>query len=353
MRKRVLAAILCAVCVMPAALAGASEAGAWGQIKRELTRPGGWRQIVTESPFRLGERAEIGKAGDVTVYEIGYGSYPSIDGSTVAVPMAMEFARQHLPLSESDLYGFVFLSTTHRAYEHLIRRQPNGSPLVPSFSAAMDEKHPVDLIIVTGPSEEELALARECGVELVKEPVCYDAFVFITHRDNPVNGLTVEQARKIYSGEITNWKEVGGEDEAIKAYTREPNSGSQTAMEALVMRGLPFGGTEPNYVVSSMEGLVSRVGNYENGPSSLGYTYLFYIDVLYPHEAVKTLAIDGVEPAAENIRSGAYPFSTNYYGVIRAGEEEGVAGQFLRWMVSEEGQRCVEQAGYIPMRTLQ
>ncbi len=333
-------------------LTGALSQGSWEQINQEISRPEDWKQIVTDSAFHLGEKAEIGTVGSQTLYEMKFGTYPSIDGSTVSVPMVMEFARQHLLLKEEEVKGFAFLSTTHTAYEHLILHEPNGSAQLPSQSAAMDENHPVDIIIATEPSDEELALAAQNGVTLVKKPVCYDAFVFITHKDNPVNDLTVEQIQKIYTGEIVNWRDVGGTDEAILAYQRSKNSGSQTAMENLVMKGLPLKAAQPNFVTGDMDGLVRRVGDYANGMGSIGYTYKFYIDTLYKSDDIKVLSIDGIAPTPENLRNGTYPFTTSYFGVIRAGEEQTVGGLFLDWMLSEEGQKCIAQAGYIPMMEL-
>lgn len=351
MRKPMIALMLAAFTLLSAAgaLAESPQGGSWSQINQDLTRPNGWRRIVRQSAFALGDTIQVGEQGGQPLYEVGYGAYPSIDGSTVAVPMVMEFARQHLPLAEEDLTGFVFLSTTHRAYEHLILRKPNGAPMIASAFASMDPQRPVDLIIVTEPSDEELALAEANGVVMVQKPICYDAFVFITHANNPVTSLTVEQIRKIYTGEITNWREVGGRDAQIFAYQREPNSGSQTAMEKLVMRGQPLNAAQPNYVTSGMADLVKRVGNYENQANSLGYTYRYYIDNLYKSDDIKMLSVDGVAPSDQNLRSGAYPFTTGYYGVIRDGDQFQPGGLFLDWMLSEEGQRCIRQAGYIPL----
>jgi len=291
----------------------------------------------------------VGTVGGQAVYEMPFGAYPSLDGSTVAVPMAMEFARQHLDLPDADVESFVFFSTTHHAYEHLIQKTPNGAALIPSEAAAMDAAHPVDLILATEPSEEERAMAAEYGVTLVMKPVCHDAFVFITHADNPIDNLSLDQIRRIYAGEITNWREVGGHDAPIMAYQREENSGSQTAMEQLVMQGAEMDGARPNYVTEGMSDLIKRVGQYENSLSSLGYTYLYYIEALYKGEPIKTIRVDGVEPTPENVRSGAYPFSTYYYGVFRQGEEKAAGGLFLDWILSEEGQQCVRQAGYIAL----
>ena len=111
--------------------------------------------------------------------------------------------------------------------------------MIMSTTTFVEENHPVDLIIVTEPSDEEIEMAKKYNIEMLIKPVCYDAFVFITHKDNPVDNLTIEEIQKIYSGQITNWKEVGGNDEKIRAYQREENSGSQTAMEKLVMQGIP------------------------------------------------------------------------------------------------------------------
>lgn len=350
--KRKVALSLALLCLCVGAVSHAQE-GAYGQINQDLAAPEGWRRIVQDSAFPLGERQEAGEIDGKKIYEVAFGAYPSIDGSTVSVPMTLEFARQHLSLSEEDLQGFVFLTTTHSAYVNLIEKRPNAALTLPSQTALMDARHPVDIIIATEPSDEELALAEANGVTLVKKPVCYDAFVFITHADNPVESLSVDQIRAIYAGEITSWKELGGKDIEIIPYQRGKNSGSQTAMENLVMRGEPITAALDNYIVGEMEGLVRRVGDYENGDASIGYTYLYYLDALYHDDNVKVLAIDGVSPTPDTMRSGAYPFSTSYYGVIRAGEEQQAGGLFLDWMLSPEGQQCIAQAGYVPMMALE
>ncbi len=347
--KRVrFSALLLAILLLPAL---AFAAGSWDQINQQLDKPEGWAQLVQDSPFALGEDTALpdGKGG--TFLERGFGTYPSIDGSTVAVPMAMEFARQHLGLSEVDLPGFVAFSTTHSAYKNLIGRKPNGSATLVTEGAVMDSARPVDLIIATYPSDEELAMAEAAGVELIIEAVCYDAFVFITHKDNPVENLTVQQIRDIYSGKIMNWSEVGGPDSRIKPYQRPRNSGSQTAMELLVMQDTPLFAVGANYYsANDMSALVEHIGGFSGGVDALGYTYQYYIDELYKDASIKTIAVDGVEPTEENLRSGSYPFTTHYYAVIRAEDQDGLAGQFLAWMRSDEGQACIAQAGYIPQR---
>ncbi len=332
--------------------ARAEQKGSYGQINQDLERPLTWERIVRESAFPLGEKKDIGQVGGKPLYEMDYGAYPSIDGSTVAVPMAMEFARQHLSMSELDLEFFVFFNMTHSAYVNLIEKRPNIAPRVPSESAVMDEARPVDLILATQPSDEELALAASRGVELLMEPVCYDAFVFIVHRDNPVDNLTVEQIQAIYGGEITGFAEVGGENLPIAAYQRPKNSGSQTAMEQIVMQGKKLAEPPSDYAFVGMGQLVDAVAAPRVSESSLGYTYKYYIDTLYKNDAIKMISVNGVAPTPENLRSGAYPFTTRYYAVIRAEDRDQSGGRFLDWILSEEGQRCVAQAGYTPATPL-
>lgn len=185
---------------------------------------------------------------------------------------------------------------------------------------------------------------------MIIRPVCYDAFVFITHKDNPVDSLTIDQIQKIYSGEITNWKEVSGDDAKIVPYQREENSGSQTAMEKLVMKGIPMLSPDTVKVEVGMGELVDAVAEYKNSQSSLGYTYQYYIDKLYKNENIKVLLVEGISSKPENLRTGAYPFTTPYYGVIRSGDEQKTGGKFLDWMLSDEGQECIAQAGYVPLK---
>lgn len=338
-----------AAAVLALNVAGCAHAeGSWGSINQEISRAVGWQDYVQETDFSLGDGTPY--PGDESITMLDWGNYPSIDGSTVCVPMAMELARQHLDLPESDLAGFVAFSTTHYAYERLVGREPNPTVTLVSRNAMLDDTHPVDLFLGTEPSDEEWAMARDAGVELVLVPVCYDAFVFLVNGENPVEGLTVQQIQDIYTADIQNWQDVGGEERIIVPYQRPKNSGSQTAMENLVMQGRVLV-AKNNFVSGGMGDLVSAIGDYDNGRASLGYSYLYYVDVLYKSGTVKVLAVDGVKPTAENLRSGAYPFTTCYYAVYRAGDDQAAA--FADWLVSEPGQRSIAQAGYVPIMALE
>ena len=343
--KRIVAIILCLM-VSFACMAASAQSGSWGQINQPVGRPDDWQAFVQSSPFALGEKVQAGEANGAAIYQYQWGSYPSLDGSTVCVPMAMELGRQLLGMREEDLKGFVAFSTTHYAYERLIKSAANPTVTIPSENAMMDGTHPVDIILATEPSADELKMAEDAGVTLVKVPFCYDAFVFLVNARNPVNDLSLEQIRGIYTGAVRNWSAVGGADEQIIPFQREPNSGSQTAMENLVMKGTPLSGAVENYVSEGMGELVSQIGSYDNGWNSIGYSYLYYIENLYKSGELKVLSVDGITPSAENLRTGKYLFAACYYAVYRQGDE--AAAAFANWLQGEEGQRCVAQAGYIP-----
>ena len=124
-------------------------------------------------------------------------NYPKVDGSTATAPLAEAFEANFKGKKIDEVN--VEHSKTHKAYEKLINKE-------------------LDLILVTSPSEDEEKLAKKANVELEVTKVVNEGFVFFLNKNNPVNSLTVEQIQKIYSGEITNWKEVDGNDEEIIAY---------------------------------------------------------------------------------------------------------------------------------------
>jgi len=291
-----------------------------------LTRAADWKKIVSEPLFNVG-------------------TMRMIDGSTATIPITAEILRQFYGFSNETLNtsSLVKHSTTHSAYTNLINRRQVTKDGYQSM---------IDLIFVTPPSDEEKQLAADKKVVLDIEPIALDGFVFITHVDNPIDSLTVAQVRDIYSGRITNWKEVGGPDLEIKAYQREPNSGSQTAMLQLVMDGRAMG-EAPGVIIkpiNSMLGLVEAVAEYSNGPASIGYTYYYYVKNLYINKNVKVLKINGISPENENLIDKSYPFTASYYAVMRGDEPENSPARRLRdFLLTSQGQELIRIAGYCPV----
>ena len=297
-----------------------------------LVRPEGWSKIVQTPP--------------VSEYDLN-----RIDGSTATIPITAELMRQFYNYTDEQVQqcAHVWHSTTHYAYLNLIEKenkarwQVNAYPQSPMEGA---NECSTDIIFVTPPSDEELQYAKDKGVTLDMQPVAMDGFVFITHKNNPIDSLTVEQIQDIYSGKITNWKQVGGQDLAITAYQREPNSGSQTAMEKLVMQGKPLIPAIETKI-DGMAFLIDAVAEYQNGPASIGYTYYYYINNLYKSDDIKVIKVNGVTPENKNLIDGSYPFSTSYYAIIRGDEPAGSPARKLRdYLLTDEGQDVIRMAGY-------
>lgn len=259
--------------------------------------------------------------------------YPKVDASLATQPLTNAFIKnftgEEVNPEELDY------TNTHPGYVRLIN----------------DE---VDLIVVTEPSEEELALAKEKGVELEVIPVVKEGFVFYVNGENEVDDLSLEQIQKIYTGEITNWSQVGGSDSEIKAFQRPENSGSQTGMLSLVMKGLNLMEAPKENLVETMSQIINLVSDYDNGRNSIGYSYYYYATTMYDEidsevaQGIKLLGVNGVKPNNKTIQDGSYPIQTAYYIVINKNEPENSdTRKLVKAMLSERGQQVAEEAGYV------
>lgn len=262
--------------------------------------------------------------------------YPKVDASLATQPLTNAFFENFTgeKANEEELD----YTNTHPGYVRLIN----------------DE---VDLIVVTEPSEEELALAKEKGVELEVIPVVKEGFVFYANGENEVEDLTLEQIQKIYTGEITNWSEVGGADAEIVPYQRPANSGSQTGMLSLVMKDLELIEPKTENLVDTMAEIINLVSDYDNGLNSIGYSYYYYATTMYDEidsevaQGIRLLGINGVKPTNETIQNGTYPIQTNYYIVINKAEPaDSNTRRLVEAMLSERGQQVAEEAGYVRVK---
>jgi phosphate transport system substrate-binding protein len=218
---------------------------------------------------------------------------------------------------------------THSAYVNLIERR-------------------ADLILVARePSNDEDQLARKREVRLDVEAVALDAFIFLLNSENPVDQLTIDQVRDIYTGRIVNWKEVGGPDAEIKPFQRNRNSGSQELMEKLVMKDQQMMSVPEMMVGTSMAEPFTML---DKNPHGVCYTVFFYHEHMAPAATVKACAIDGVWPESQTIADGTYPFVTDVYVVIRDDlPPESPARKLRDWLLSPTGQSIVSQCGYVPV----
>jgi phosphate transport system substrate-binding protein len=255
--------------------------------------------------------------------------HPRLDGAIAAFPVYAAFTQAvYAGLDARAARKIVDCTNTVEAYKRLV-----------------DGK--VDIFFGAAPSQAQRDYAASKGLALTETPIGKEAFVFLGHKDNPVRSLTQAQVRAVYSGRVRNWKELGGPDEAILAFQRPENSGSQTAMLRL-MNGEAM--SRPLYEEQSegMGDVVIGVAAYRNRNNALGYSFRWYATVLFSSPDIRLLAIDGVDPTPENIRNNTYPFTMPLLAVT-ARPLSAESKNLLDWITGPEGQELLERVGYVPL----
>ena len=247
-----------------------------------------------------------------------------------------DFSGTKTPFSYNDYDAKNHFSGTHEAYMNLLEGK-------------------TDVIIASRDiSRDEKASSEALGVELETAPLAIDALVFIVNPKNPVKNLTSDQVRKIYTGEIRNWKEVGGVDHAITPYIRNANSGSQEKMETLVMKGLTMiDRTDENFMYEIIGSqMISPYAQLEIDEYGIGYTPFFYCTAMVRDlMRVDMLSIDGVAPTKESLRSNKYPFVSSIYAAVRKTEDhESMAYKLYQFLFTKKGADIVDESGYIAIR---
>ena len=254
---------------------------------------------------------------------------PRLDGSTSTVPLALAVCAEVLGESREEVQDLVRFNKTTTAYFNLLEGN-------------------ADMLIVGEANDEVMARKAELGFEWEKQPFATDAFVFVVNEDNPVDSITVAQARDIYSGKITNWSELGGEDRPITALQRNEGAGSQTLMEKLVMQGTPMMDAPTEYIVTTMGQLMEAVKSFDGSPGAIGYSVYYYAEEMKMAQGLKLLELEGVEPSPDTIRSETYPLVNPKYVVIPANEPKDAPNKVLfDWLLSEEGQTLIAREGYV------
>ena len=259
-------------------------------------------------------------------------TFPRLDGSTATIPLSEGIVSALLGKSADEAQKFVNHNKTHAAYENLI-----------------DGK--CDLIFVTPPSEEETELMKQSGEEFEITMAVKDAFVFLVNKQNPIDDISSEDLKKIYTGEITNWSQLGGEDAEIIAYQRPDNSGSQTLTYKLLVPQDQIMQAPTEMKPVGMDDLINVVSDYDEGINSIGYSVYYYASGMYTDPNSKMISVDGVYPSNETIADGSYPLSDGYYAIYRKGlSEDDPVTLLMSWLLSEEGQKIAAAQGYVQLK---
>lgn len=189
-----------------------------------------------------------------------------------------------------------------------------------------------------GMSSRELKPGEE---GLKKIPIAVDAIAIIVNKNNPVENLTSEEVRRIFSGEITNWKEVGGEDCEIVVVNRDEASGTREAFSKLLMGETKF---LKRAIVQPGSGQVRSI--VSNTPEAIGYLSIGYV-----RKEAKIISLDRVKPTIENIKSRSYRLVRTLYLLTR-GEPSGVNREFIEFVLGSKVQRGIVKKAYIPISEL-
>ena len=255
---------------------------------------------------------------------------PVLDGAAALVPVYASIIDNVYPkgavtyeggrFSDDNYYGENFAADSKMQYKNTVR----------GFQAVVDGT--TDVFFCAEPSAQQKQYAEGQGVELIYVPVGLEAFVFFVNEKNPVDSLTVEQVRGIYSGKYTNWSELGGANRIINPVTRLAGSGSQSAMER-------FMGDEEIAAKSPL----AIIG------ASIGFSFRYYMDGMVGDNSVKMLSLNGIYPSAENIQRGAYPVIAQFYAVYRGDNANENIAVLVDWLLSDEGQQIIEQTGYVKL----
>ncbi|AHF90671.1 phosphate ABC transporter substrate-binding protein [Opitutaceae bacterium TAV5] len=304
--------------------------------------------IENYRPHREGNRLVKVAKPTLTITE----NHPRLDGATAAYPVYAAAAQAiYKNLKDYEVEGRVVASTTPRAYTRLIEGK-------------------ADLIFAAHPSPEQIAAAREKGLVFNLTPIGREAFVFFVHKDNPVETLSTDQIRAIYTKKIRNWREVGGRGKKIVPFQRPKGSGSQTAMEHKVMRGEPLPEPLREEFAQAMGGIIRRVASWRNTSEAIGYSFRVFATQMSPDRQIRLLRIDGVAPGPATIRTGEYPYTVDVFAVtVSPASPAGADGatgsvpsatapnphvqELVDWFLGPQGQRLIEETGYVGLAPVQ
>lgn len=198
---------------------------------------------------------------------------------------------------------------------------------------------------------EELAQAKENGVDPHEYVVARDAIAIVVNPANPVNHLTIQQLSDIYSGKINNWSEVGGEDRVIVRLSRETNSGTHVFfLENIIRMGDPNNKTlfsTDTLLLPSSEGITAET---RDNPNAIGYDGLGYVTPEVKVIAVgKDSAGPFILPSAVTVNAGEYPIARDLY-MYTNGQPTGSVLQYINWIMTPEAQQVVKQLGFVPIK---
>ncbi len=235
------------------------------------------------------------------------------------------------------------LPIAEQSGEDFMRTEPETQILVSGLGSSAGIEAVSAGTANIGTSSRDLK-EEEAGLGLVDTPIAYDGIAVIVSPLNPVEDLSTDQLRDIFSGKIRNWKEVGGEDRTIHLVNRDEASGTREAFKKIVMGDVTF---DPAAAVLPGTGQVRDV--VARAAGAIGYISVGFVEPRFTDVTVKAIKVDGVVASEANIGSGAYPIGRVLHFFTK-GEPEGATGRYIDYVLSDDVQKgVVVDAGFIPI----
>lgn len=268
-----------------------------GDYIDDTTNDNEWRKITPDNVISF-DTTEPDEFNDKQIFN-SIEEYPKVDGSTALIPLMSKIMQNTCGVSEEVGNENIICSKTAKAWRNLASGK-------------------ADLLIVgEAPESVRRDICYEYQKELLCSPIRREGLVFIVNKNNPISSLTREQLIEIYTGNITNWKELGGEDIEIRAFQRNEQSGSQTNFRKILMNDIEPIKMETYKYVDDMGGLIDEIARYDNTNNAIGYSVYYYANMMYSRDDIKMIAVDGIIPSIETISNNTYPLITESYVAIR------------------------------------
>ncbi|MBD3182213.1 phosphate ABC transporter substrate-binding protein PstS family protein [Candidatus Poribacteria bacterium] len=245
-----------------------------------------------------------------------------INGSTTVLPIAQKVAEVYM-----KMYPEVSISVSGTGSGDGIKALIDGTTDIANASR-----------FIKG---SEINKAIENGVFPVAHRVALDSIVPVIHPSNTVNDLTMGQLKDIYTGKITNWKEVGGPDKEIVVISRDTSSGTYEVWHSLVLEKERV--TNKASLLASNGAVATAIANNEHAVGYIGLGYL--------NKEVKMIDVNGVTPDAETTRNGKYPIARDLF-MFTEGWPRGEIMNFINFLVSPKGQKVVGEVKYVPIYSI-
>ena len=237
-------------------------------------------------------------------------------------------------VSEPELEGRVELCGSTQAAWRTLIRIVNPEPR---------------MILAYAPSVEMIRELKSFDTRWKSEGIGYDALVMVTGKNNPVDSLSISQIRDIYSGKITNWKEVGGRDEEIRIFIQDQDSGLQTAFEHQVMQTVPVVKPQTEWIYERKGVAVERLASFDAGSDALGFTSRSLLQQIEATDKVKTIRADNVAATMKTIEDHSYPLILEVYLATNEEHNE-LIQKILQWFETERGRQFLREHEFVPER---